>query len=226
MVNNIMLDLLQKIPHLDLGLTYNPITMLEEVKNFNYANYQTSYATAKELYEKNWSGASLISIDGSVFGDMSELKIYPKISPKETALASQCPYLMSILHDIGSSKERSRIMRIAPKGTLDWHSHVLHHKQDPKRLVVQIPIIVPKGFTYSVMHAKDLSSLKKGKPVKTYDKEYKEGKTYVFNSFHPHNVFNPSNEYRITLMTYMNIDNPKSKKILEKAVENYDGPLL
>jgi len=226
MVNNIMLDILQKIPHLDLGFKYNPKQMLDEIKHFDYANYQTSYANTKELYEKNWSGASLVSIDGSIFGDMSELKVYPEVNPKETELAKKCPYLMQILHDIGSNNERSRIMRIAPKGSLDWHSHVLHHKQNPKRLVVQIPIVVPKGFTYSVMHAKDLSAFKKGQSIHTYDKEYEEGKVYVFNSFHPHNVFNPSDDYRITLMTYMNIDNLKSKQIVEKAVNNYVGPLL
>ena len=226
MVNNNMLELLQKIPHLDLGIVYDPKKMLEEVKNFDYANYQTSYAQTKELYEKNWSGASLVSIDGSVFGDMSELKEYPNTMPKETELAKHCPYLMQILHDIGSSNERSRIMRIAPKGNLDWHSHVLHHKQNPKRLVVQVPIVVPKGFTYSVMHAKDLASLKKGQTFRTYDEEYEEGKAYVFNSFHPHNVFNPSNNYRITLMTYMNIDNLKSKQIVEEAIKKYKGPLI
>lgn len=221
-----MLDTLQKIPHLDLGITYDPTKMLEEIENFDYANYQTSYAQTKELYEKNWSGASLVSVDGSVFGDMSELKVYPNTMPKETKLAKHCPYLMQILHDIGSSKERSRIMRIAPNGNLNWHSHVLHHKQDAKRLVVQIPIVVPKGFTYSVMHAKDLTLLKKGKPFQTYDKEYKEGKAYVFNSFHPHNVFNPSNNYRIALMTYMHIDNRVSKHILEEAIKKYKGPLI
>lgn len=226
MVNNIMLDTLQKIPHLDLGLIYDPTIMLDEVKNFDYANYQTSYANTKELYEKTWSGVSLVSIDGSIFGDMSELKVYPEIKPKETELAQHCPYLMKILHDIGSSNERSRIMRIAPNGNLDWHSHVLHHRQDPRRLVVQVPIVVPKGFTYSVMHAKDLSSFKKGQDVKTYDMQYEEGKAYVFNSFHPHNVFNPSDNYRITLMTYMNIDNPKSKQIIETAIEKYKGILI
>jgi len=226
MINNIMLDLLQRIPHLNLGIDYDPKQMLNEVKNFDYANYQTSYTDTKELYEKNWSGASLVSIDGSVFGDMSELKVYPSTVPKETELAKHCPYLMQILHDIGSSKERSRIMRIAPKGNLNWHSHVLHHKQDPRRLVVQVPIIVPKGFTYSVIHAKDLSSFKKGHDVTKYDKEYEEGKAYVFNSFHPHNVFNPSDDYRITLMTYMNIDNPKSKQIVETAIDKYKGPLI
>jgi len=221
-----MLDLLQRIPHLNLGIDYDPKQMLNEVKNFDYANYQTSYTDTKELYEKNWSGASLVSIDGSVFGDMSELKVHPSTVPKETELAKHCPYLMQILHDIGSSKERSRIMRIAPKGNLNWHSHVLHHKQDPRRLVVQVPIIVPKGFTYSVIHAKDLSSFKKGHDVTKYDKEYEEGKAYVFNSFHPHNVFNPSDDYRITLMTYMNIDNPKSKQIVETAIDKYKGPLI
>jgi len=222
-----MLDTLIKIPHLELDLNFDLDTMRAEVSAIDtYAQYQSSYNDQKELYAKNWSGASLVSMDGSVFGDMSELKVYPNTKPKETELAKKCPYLMQILHDIGSNNERSRIMRIAPKGSLDWHSHVLHHKQNPKRLVVQIPIVVPEGFTYSVMHAKDLSAFKKGQNIHTYDKEYEEGKVYVFNSFHPHNVFNPSDNYRITLMTYMNIDNLKSKQIVEKAVNNYVGPLL
>ena len=221
-----MLDKLLNIPHLDLGLQYDPKIMLGEVDNIDYANYITSYSSSKELYEKNWSGASLVSIDGSVFNDMQELKVYPDQTPKPTVLAEKCSYLMNILTDLGCNNERSRIMRIAPKGHLDWHSHVLHHRQSKDRLVVQIPIYVPQGFTYSVIHAQDLAKLRKGENVKQYDKEYKAGRAYVFNSYHPHNVFNPSSEFRITLMTYINLSNEKSKHIVMNALENYDGPIL
>ena len=100
----------------------------------------------------------------------------------------------------------------------------LHHRQNMKRLVVQIPIYVPQGFTYSVVRANDLSKLRKGQKVKTYDMEYKAGRAYIFNSYHPHNVFNNTDEYRITLMTYM--DYEKNKQILQKAIDNYDGPVL
>jgi len=224
-INIIMLDTLLKIPHLELNFEFDVDKMLSEVESIDtFMPYQSSYAQSKELYEKNWSGASLVSIDGSVFGDMEELKVYPQVAPKKTILADQCPYLMNVLKTINCSEERSRIMRIAPHGHLDWHSHVLHHRQNKQRLVVQIPIYVPKGFTYSVVHAKDLSSLRKGKQVKTYEMEYKAGKAYVFNSYHPHNVFNPTNEYRLTLMTYMNYD--RCVDILAPTIEKYNGPLL
>lgn len=220
-----MLDTLLRIPHLDLGFDFDAELMLSETNIIDkFMPYQSSYSQSKDLYSKHWSGASLISIDGSVFGDMEELKVYPKIAPKKTDLADLCPYLMQVLTSLNCEKERSRVMRIGPNGHLDWHSHVLHHGQNKERLVVQIPIYVPNGFTYSVVHAQDLSSLKKGKKVKTYDAEYKVGRAYVFNSFHPHNVFNPTDEYRVTLMTYMNYN--KSKEILEKAIKVYDGPLL
>ena len=220
-----MLDTLLRIPHLDLGFDFDAEVMLSETKIIDkYMPYQSSYSQSKDLYEKHWSGASLISLDGSVFGDMEELKEYPKNSQKKTNLADSCPYLMSVLDKLGCLHERSRIMRIGPNGHLDWHSHVLHHRQNRKRLVVQIPIYVPKGFTYSVINAKDLSKLRKGVEVKKYNKEYKVGRAYIFNSFHPHNVFNPTDEYRITLMSYMNYD--KCYRIIERAIENYDGPLL
>ena len=220
-----MLEKLLNIPHLDLGFEFDVTEMLHDVEAINnYMPYQSTYEQSKELYKKHWSGASLISIDGSVFGDMEELKVYPKTLPKETELAAACPYLMEILKTLNCDKERSRIMRIGPNGHLDWHSHVLHHRQNMKRLVVQIPIYVPQGFTYSVVRANDLSKLRKGQKVKTYDMEYKAGRAYIFNSYHPHNVFNNTDEYRITLMTYM--DYEKNKQILQKAIDNYDGPVL
>lgn len=224
-INKSMLDTLINIPHLDLGYQFDTEKMLKEVESINkFAAYQSTYNEIKELYAENWSGASIVSIDGSVFGDMEELKVYPTTVPKKTKLAEKCPYLVDVLKTLKCENERSRIMRIAPKGHLDWHSHVLHHRQNKERLVVQIPIYVPKGFTYSVVHSKDLNKIKKKQFAKTYDMEYKAGRAYVFNSFHPHNVFNPSNEYRVTLMTYMNFNN--AKDILSKAIETYDGPIL
>ena len=220
-----MFDKLLRIPHLDLGLEFDAVRMAEEIKIIdNFAPYKSKDPISADLYEKNWSGASLVSIDGSVFGDMEELKTYPTIEPKKTPLADRCPYLMQILDRLKATSERTRIMRIAPKGQLDWHSHVLHHKQNVKRLVVQVPIFLPKEFRYSVINAKDFNKLKRGESVKTYDMQYQPGKAYIFNSYHPHNVFNPSEEYRITLMTYMSYD--KNKDLIDKAIENYDGPLL
>ena len=220
-----MLETLLRIPHLDLGFNFDADKMLSETNIVDkFMPYQSSYSQSKDLYKKHWSGASLISIDGSVFGDMEELKVYPKIAPKKTDLANSCPYLMSVLAELGCADERSRIMRIGPNGHLDWHSHVLHHRQNMERLVVQIPIYVPKGFTYSVVHAKDLSALRKNKSVETYDMEYKVGRAYIFNSYHPHNVFNPTEEYRITLMSYVTYN--KGKEMIDKAIKNYNGPLL
>lgn len=220
-----MFETLLRIPHLDLGFQFDVEKLLQEVSSIDsYRSYKSLYNESKELYEKNWSGASLISLDGSIFGDMEELKVYPSIQPKRTALADKCPYLMSILDTLQASNERSRIMRISPHGQLDWHSHVLHHKQNVKRLVVQVPIYVPKGFRYSVVNINDFNKLKKGIEVKTHDMEYVPGRAYVFNSYHPHNVFNPSQEHRITLMTYVMYDNVKD--LISKAVENYDGSLL
>jgi hypothetical protein len=220
-----MFEKLLRIPHLDLGFQFDVEKLLHEVNSIDsFKSYKSTYAASRELYEKNWSGASLVSIDGSVFGDMEELKVYPTTPPKRTELADHCPYTMSVLEQLQCSKERSRIMRIAPHGQLDWHSHVLHHKQNIKRLVVQVPIYVPKGFTYSVIHARDMAPLKKGHKVKTYDMEYIPGRAYIFNSYHPHNVFNPTDEYRLTLMSYMSYD--KVENMIEEAVESYDGPLL
>lgn len=222
-----MLEILQRIPHLNLGLHFDVSKMAEEVKQIDtFKNYESLDAGNKELYSQNWSGASLISLDGSVFSDMSELKVFPKVTPKPTELANKCPYLMSIIDKLGSKNERTRIMRIAPEGRLDWHSHVIHQKQNPRRLVVQIPIYVPEGFTYSVIHFRDLKRIQKGEEVIQYKKTYKQGQAYIFNSYHPHNVFNPSTEFRITLMTYISLDNDKSRTLVEKAVEKYDGPFL
>jgi len=224
-----MLDKVLQIPHLDLGFQFDVERMLADVEQIDeYYAYQTIYHSAQEKYAKVWSGAGLTSMDGTVDHGMTEGSsigfVVGESTFKRTPLADKCPYLMEVLETLNCTEDRSRVMRIAPKGSLTWHSHVIHNNQDKQRLVVQIPIVVPKGFKYSVVHIKDYSKIARGHDAKTYDMTYTPGRAYLFNCFHPHNVFNPSEEYRITLMTYM--DYYRNRDIIESALDKYEGPYL
>jgi hypothetical protein len=108
-------------------------------------------------------------------------------------------------------------MRISPNSSLGWHSHSLKHGQPENILTVQIPIYVPEKFKYVVKSIKDNT---------LYEETYKEGKAYIFNSYHYHTVFNESNEYRLTIMSYMDLTENKCLDIVENAILNYKGPKI
>jgi hypothetical protein len=123
---------------------------------------------------------------------------------------------------LGGGNLSARIMRIAPRESLLWHSHVLEHKQPEWQLTCQVPIIMPDNFEYCVVHKDDYTKEKKFyKPdqfTKIWRKKLSTGKAYIFNSYHYHNVFNYTNEYRVTLMLYLDSRTEKVKKNLDEAM--------
>ena len=46
-----------------------------------------------------------------------------------------------------------------------------------------------------------------------------EGNAYYFNSYHYHNVYNPSNQYRTALMFYVNSQHPYVDGLLKSSIE-------
>ena len=204
--------------------------------NYNskiYKGFKNYWAGRK--YEKSWSGISLYSSDGSLYNDMTEGPVW---GVQPTELQSIAPYMFSVLDKIykGSPKSRIRLLRIAPKSSLLWHSHVLesisktnkNHSQQYTTLTIQIPINLPKGFKYCVV---DKDEFKQWKLFKKYfykpqwfktlrEGKFEEGNAYYFNSYHYHNVYNPSDQYRTSLMFYIDMNYNDIKKLINKSLKD------
>lgn len=205
---------IKTIPHLDLLKQYDVSKLTDELNQIKeFKSYETKYKTSQNLYNKAWSGASLYGTDGDPYKNFTENSASKNMSI--TSVGKMCPYMMSIMDDIGTENTLARIMRISPNSQLNWHSHNLQHKQPDHILTIQVPIYVPKNFKYVVRGLKD---------NKIYEKIYQAGRVYIFNSFHYHNVFNESNEYRVTIMVYMNLKKEKCLNLVHNAILNYKGP--
>ena len=142
---------------------------------------------------------------------------------KETELKSVCPQFYQTIKDLGGEGCRARIMRISPHESLVWHSHVQEHGQPKWSLTVQVPIIVPEKFEYCVVDKDEFRWYKRFhkpnwfKSVKR--KRLEVGNAYVFNSYHYHNVYNYSDEYRVTLMLYLDLREPKTLELVKRSIE-------
>jgi hypothetical protein len=193
-----------------------------------YAAYQTHYEKPRAKYAAAWSGVCLNSKDGDPYSEMTEdLPGSPHTPRVRTEIGKLCPYMWTIAEDIGATAYRVRVMRIAPKSSLDWHSHVIWHHQPEATMTIHLPIIVPEKFSYQVMPAAEWDEWSKtGRTPVIYSKRYEPGRLAMFNSYHYHNVFNDSGEYRISLMMYARITNAKTAAIFKKAAAAYDGPLI
>jgi len=197
-------------------------------KQFNYEKYRTTYPNdwVKEKYARSWSGISLISSDGSLYRDMYEGEGGASI---KTELSSLCPYFYEVIEQLGGGSLRARIMRITPNESLIWHSHVHDHRQPEWQLTVQVPIIMPERFEYCVVHSSDFTEEKRLFTPDQFNKIARKkliaGKAYIFNSHHYHNVYNYSDEYRITLMLYLDLREKKVQDIVQDSINKmlYDS---
>lgn len=181
--------------------------------------YKSSFFLARRKYRRAWSGISLWGSNGDLFSDFTEGDHNGLL--QATQLETHMPYTYSLIRDLYgySPKSRVRLMRIAPKSSLYWHSHVQEHGQDENELTIQIPINVPKGFKYCVVDKDEFKWYKRLYPRSWFKtlSEFtpQEGYAYYFNSYHYHNVYNPSNEYRDSIMFYMDYNHRDVKKLFK-----------
>ncbi len=216
-----------QIPHLDLGKRFDVGMMLNEVDKIDeFYAYQSKYPGAAKMYARNWSGVSLLSYDGNHATGMAEIETAQGIGLKKTPIGEICPYLCSIAKELSADGNRVRVMRIAPTGTLAWHSHVKKMSQPLTTITVHVPIVVPELFRWSVIDVNDYKGV--NTPVENiHSLRYEPGSAVAFNSYHYHNVFNDDPlQYRVSLMLYSSLTAPGVRDIFQDAVNNYRGPLL
>ena len=65
-----------------------------------------------------------------------------------------------------------------------------------------------------------------GHPFKIYKQHYALGEVWILNGYYYHNVFNSGTTTREHIMLYVNVDDAKLEPILEKACEEYKGPII
>ena len=216
------------VPYIDLGIDLDLDKLKSECNSiltlYNTSNYNSSFYLARRKYRNAWSGISLWGSDGNLYSDFTEGDIQGDNKPTE--LTKIAPYTYSVIEKIygNSPKSRVRLMRIKPGKSLLWHSHVQEHGQDENELTIQIPINLPKGFKYCVVDKDEFRWWKRlyrpswFKNVQCF--EFQEGRAYYFNSYHYHNVYNPTKEWRDTLMFYVDYNHEDIKKLFNNNVTN------
>lgn len=222
--------MMQKIfdtPFINLDVTVDVPRLINEYEmveqKYSFANYHTKFWPVRKKYAKSWSGICLISSDGELYSDMYEGS---QSTTSKTELVDICPYMYELIDAIGGRdfNNRARLLRIAPGESLVWHNHTFEHGQPATMLTVQIPIVVPEGFEYNVVYNRDFKWYKRFSKGSAFTnravKKPKPGEAFIFNSFHYHNVFNPSDKYRATLMFYIDYNHPHVKQLVDRSLHN------
>jgi hypothetical protein len=234
-IDNPLWHSLVPIPHLELGLQFDVARLQQEyraVSEDTWVSYKTRYPRVAKGLAEAWWGASLLSYNRSLHDDMEEnlesMKAYP------TGLAEQMPYAMDCLEKIGAWSSltgegiRTRVLIIKAGKGITWHSHILDgDKNEIPYAIVHIPIICPPEVRYSVISLMDFRFGDHEKtPLKVHTKHYAEGHAQAFNYVHYHNVFNDGDTDRVTLMAYVDLRQQKVKSLFERAIKNYNGPII
>ena len=218
---------LKNISHLKLNVDIDLIKLKAELSTLNesyrYENYHSIFFGARRKYKRAWSGISLYGTNGTIHNDFYEGSPDSGVI-EPTELEDVVPYMFDVVNSIygDSPKSRVRIMRIAPKSSLLWHSHVQEHGQDVNELTIQIPITCPNGFKYCVVDKDEFKWWKRfHKPnwFKSLSEfEMNEGNAYYFNSYHYHNVYNPTDEYRTSIMFYVDSTHPHIQDLIKSSL--------
>lgn len=232
------------IPHLDLGLRFDQLQMVQDYMHICkdpqvIQPYRTSTPRIATKIANAWQGVSLFSPDGSLHSDLTENPSDHAMSGLPTPIVDKAPYMVSILEELGGYDReknvgtRARIMTVQPKSSLTWHSHQFDveggvEKFRPWMIIVHIPFIVPSEFRYSVIPIQDFRLRDhENEKMRIYSQNYAPGHATLFNSIHYHNVFNDSEVVpRISLMVHLDLRNPITFKIVDEALAHYEGEYI
>lgn len=237
-----LVDEIMWIPHLDLGMEFDKNLLLRDFGNIVQGNpqmvqpYRTTTSQIATKIASAWQGVSLFSPDGTLHNDLTENSSDQGLICKQTQAGDAAPYMLDIINQLGGQDKelgigtRARVMIVQPKSSLSWHSHQMDNveKFRPHIVIVHIPIVTPPDFRYSVIPLADMRLLDhENKFMKIYTQNYEVGRATMFNCVHMHNVFNDSDSIpRISLMLYLDLRNPKTFAIVDKAVANYSGDYI
>lgn len=219
---------LDRIPHLPLRIEFDADKILQELNALPWiaTSYRSALSNDKVMNihdVSRWDSVALYSIDGKIESNPAE--------PWEgdfqaTDAIKQCPYLDSVLKSVGGGKLLARVETFSKEGSAGWHSHILEARQPDWISIWQLPLSMPKESKYSVISFMDYRGSDFLKPIPVYEEWYQPGKMYCLNGYHYHNAFNYSDEPMIMIRFYVDKRDQKVQKILERAMDNYEGAMI
>lgn len=243
---------LNEIPHLNLSkyLPEPPLRMMiKELFQFeenDFYPYITGFEDqeAKDFMAKNWKGMCII--DTTISGkhnidylctdnnfDQLEFRFDDNGNPvyAPTDMGELMPNTVKFLYDIAESPGKTRISRIVKDGgSASWHSHRKLADGGDKtfiedefiKYILHIPLITnPNSFMGVAEH-----NPYKKEDCKKYWQRYHAGEIWIFNNYWYHNVVNKGHDHRDHIMMYVNADDEKLIPVIEKAIEDYQGPFI
>lgn len=219
---------LDRIAHLPLGIDFDAGKILEELKRlpWNAVSYRSALSNDKvmDIHEvSRWDSVALYSIDGKVESNPAE----PWEGDfKPTEAIKLCPYLDSVLKSVGGGKLLARVETFWKTGSAGWHSHILEARQPDWISIWQLPILMPAECKYSVVSFTDYRGSDFNESIPVYEEWYQPGKMYCLNGYHYHNAFNYSDEPMIMIRFYVDKREETVQRILQTAMETYEGSLI
>jgi hypothetical protein len=220
------------IPHLDIPIKYDAKRIEEEIYNCPYPlmPYDATMQENHKHKKNKWNNLSLYSLDGSIFCNPTEGALAGELEStfghfQQTGLIDYLPYTYEVLHSLGAGKGLVRIEEVGPASVMGWHNHKYELFHPDTMLIIQLPIVMPEGFYYSVMNYKHFRSMDFGKELpKIYERPYPPGTPVIFNALHYHNIYNTNKEQsRLTIRFFADVRDDKVYDIVENALNNYEG---
>ena len=223
------------IPHLEIPFDYDAARIEKEIREMpqELIHYEATMQENHSHGKTKWSNLSLYSYDGSYICDRMEgagpgelERILGKF--KRTKLAEWLPYTYEVIDSLGAGSALARIEQIDPMATMGWHNHVFELYHPETLMIIQIPIVMPEKFKYSVMSNKEYMTTDFGKnQPKVFEKRYEPGTPVIFNAYHYHNVFNyDTDSCRLTIRFFADLRDDKVYDIVENAVNQYTGEYI
>lgn len=229
---NTLIDKLNSIPHLPTSVKFDSSLVLKEISNlpFKPQPFKSGFCYDIDMpmdviygKQNQWSSLAFYSINGDWISTPDES---PEGVFKQTDAIKLCPYLDSVIQKVFGGNLMVRLEVIAPGSTAGWHSHGSDFRQPKWISVLHFPIKTPSGAKHSIVNSMDYRLSDYKKPFKQYDSEYEEGRVYVFNSHHYHNVFNYGEEPLIFIRVYVDMRDQRVYEFLHKEVNEYRGDLI
>lgn len=134
---------------------------------------------------------------------------------------------------------RIRISKLSAGMAIPYHCHLAKARKNPDKIVadesyratIHIPLVTNKGCWFSVTkdnstfegHPDDFRDVKN---QKEYHQFYGPGEVWMFNSVHYHKAVNISPHHRYHILIYFDYMDKKIRPVIEKAIENYQGPYI
>ena len=227
-----LLEKIKSISHLPIDFQFDASKIEREIRElpFPLMQYNANKQSEHAYSDSGWNNLALFSESGSIFCDCNEasggekfLSSFGKF--QKTGLSEYMPYTYEILESLSAGKSMARIEEVHPNTIIGWHSHVLEFSQPEDILIVQLPIVIPEEFKYSVIDYVEYRSFDFSKDkIKQYDFKYTVGIPYIFNSYHYHNVFNFGSNPALMIRFFVKLED--IEELVERSLEQYSGDLI